>query len=93
MTFEEINKNMEYFNIELPKTEKVLDFYEHNVMYWIRLTEEYYNEVKLDETKSILLEEMKMEETPEILENVLEELQSANLISIKGNIINLVDGE
>ena len=82
----------DYFNIELPKTEKILDWREHTVMYWIRLTEEYYNKVKLDETKALLLEELKMEENPEHLEDIIEGLQSANLITINGNLINLVKG-
>ena len=46
-----LSEKYDYFNIELPKTEKILDWREHTVMYWIRLTEEYYNKVKLDETK------------------------------------------
>ena len=82
----------DYFNIERPKTEKILDWREHTVMYWIRLTEEYYNKVKLDETKALLLEELKMEENPEYLDEILEGLQKANLISINGNLINLVKG-
>lgn len=85
-----LTEKYDYFNIELPKTEKVLDFYEHNVMYWIRLTEEYYNEVKLDETKTLLLEELKMEENPEYLESVIEGLEKENLITINGNLINIV---
>ena len=87
-----LTEKYDYFNIELPKTEKVLDFYEHNVMYWIRLTEEYYNEVKLDETKTLLLEELKMEENPEYLENIIEGLEKENLITINGNLINIVEG-
>tara|TARA_Y100000287_G_scaffold186077_1_gene191688 strand:+ start:5975 stop:6253 length:279 start_codon:yes stop_codon:yes gene_type:complete len=82
----------DYLNIELPKTEKILDWREHTVMYWIRLTEEYYNEVKLDETKTLLLEELKMEENPEYLEDIIEGLEKANLITINGNLINLVKG-
>ena len=82
----------DYFNIELPKTEKILDWREHTVMYWIRLTEEYYNKVKLDETKALLLEELKMEENPEYLEDIIEGLEKANLITINGNLINLVKG-
>ena len=85
-----LTEKYDYFNIELPKTEKVLDFYEYNVMYWIRLTEEYYNEVKLDETKALLLEELKMEENPEYLENIIEGLEKENLITINGNLINIV---
>ena len=72
----------DYFNIELPKTEKILDWREHTIIYWIRLTEEYYNKVKLDETKKLLLEELKMEENPEYLENLLEGLEKENLIMI-----------
>ena len=87
-----LSEKYDYFNIELPKTEKILDWREHTVMYWIRLTEEYYNEVKLDETKTILLEELKMEENPEYLENLLEGLEKENLITINGNLINLVEG-
>ena len=83
----------DYFNIERPKTEKILDWREHTIIYWIRLTEEYYNKVKLDETKKLLLEELKMEENPEYLENLLEGLEKENLITIKGNLINLVKGE
>ena len=83
----------DYFNIERPKTEKILDWREHTIIYWIRLTEEYYNKVKLDETKKLLLEELKMEENPEYLENLLEGLEKENLISINGNLINLVKGE
>ena len=82
----------DYFNIELPKTEKILDWREHTIIYWIRLTEEYYNKVKLDETKALLLEELKMEENPEYLENLLEGLEKENLITINGNLINLVKG-
>jgi hypothetical protein len=82
----------DYLNIELPKTEKILDWREHTVMYWIRLTEEYYNKVKLDETKAMLLEELKMEENPEYLEDIIEGLEKANLITINGNLINLVKG-
>ena len=82
----------DYFNIELPKTEKILDWREHTVMYWIRLTEEYYNEVKLDETKTLLLEELKMEENPEYLEDIIEGLEKENLITINGNLINIVEG-
>ena len=82
----------DYLNIELPKTEKILDWREHTVMYWIRLTEEYYNKVKLDETKALLLEELKMEENPEYLEDIIEGLEKANLITINGNLINLVKG-
>ena len=80
----------DYFNIERPKTEKILDWREHTVMYWIRLTEEYYNKVKLDETKALLLEELKMEENPEYLEDIIEGLEKENLITINGNLINLV---
>ena len=80
----------DYFNIERPKTEKILDWREHTIIYWIRLTEEYYNKVKLDETKTLLLEELKMEENPEYLENLLEGLEKENLITINGNLINLV---
>ena len=80
----------DYLNIELPKTEKILDWREHTVMYWIRLTEEYYNEVKLDETKTLLLEELKMEENPEYLEDIIEGLEKENLITINGNLINIV---
>ena len=83
-----LTEKYDYFNIELPKTEKVLDFYEYNVMYWIRLTEEYYNEVKLDETKALLLEELKMEENPEYLENIIEGLEKENLITINILILN-----
>ncbi len=82
----------DYLNIELPKTEKILDWREHTVMYWIRLTEEYYNKVKLDETKALLLEELKMEENPEHLEDIIEGLEKENLITINGNLINLVKG-
>ena len=82
----------DYLNIELPKTEKILDWREHTVMYWIRLTEEYYNEVKLDETKALLLEELKMEENPEYLEDIIEGLEKENLITINGNLINIVEG-
>ena len=82
----------DYFNIERPKTEKILDWREHTIIYWIRLTEEYYNKVKLDETKALLLEELKMEENPEYLENLLEGLEKENLITINGNLINLVEG-
>lgn len=80
----------DYFNIELPKTEKILDWREHTIIYWIRLTEEYYNKVKLDETKKLLLEELKMEENPEYLENLLEGLEKENLITINGNLISIV---
>ena len=61
-------------------------------MYWIRLTEEYYNKVKLDETKALLLEELKMEENPEYLEDIIEGLEKENLITINGNLINIVEG-
>ena len=83
----------DYFNIERPKTEKILDWREHTIIYWIRLTEEYYNKVKLDETKKLLLEELKMEENPEYLDDLLEGLEKENLITINGNLINLVKGE
>ena len=85
-----LKEKYDYFNIELPKTEKILDWREHTVMYWIRLTEEYYNEVKLDETKALLLEELKMEENPEYLEDIIEGLEKENLITINGNLINIV---
>ena len=88
-----LSEKYDYFNIELPKAEKILDWREHTVMYWIRLTEEYYNKVKLDETKTLLLEELKMEENPEYLEDIIEGLEKENLISINGNLINLVKGE
>jgi len=83
----------DYFNIERPKTEKILDWREHTIIYWIRLTEEYYNKVKLDETKKLLLEELKMEENPQYLDDILEGLLKENLITINGNLINLVKGE
>ena len=82
----------DYFNIERPKTEKILDWREHTIIYWIRLTEEYYNKVKLDETKALLLEELKMEENPEYLEDIIEGLEKENLITINGNLINIVKG-
>ena len=85
-------KKYDYFNIERPKTEKILDWREHTIIYWIRLSEEFYNEVKLDETKALLLEELKMEENPEYLEDLLEGLERENLITINGNLINLVKG-
>lgn len=85
-----LSEKYDYFNIELPKTEKILDWREHTVMYWIRLTEEFYNKVKLDETKTLLLEELKMEENPEYLEDIIERLEKENLITINGNFINLV---
>tara|TARA_Y100001968_G_C19433872_1_gene758540 strand:+ start:925 stop:1203 length:279 start_codon:yes stop_codon:yes gene_type:complete len=87
-----LSEKYDYFNIELPKTEKILDWREHTVMYWIRLTEEYYNKVKLDETKTLLLEELKMEENPEYLEGIIEGLEKENLITINGNLINIVEG-
>ncbi|MBA94944.1 MAG: hypothetical protein CMP21_04200 [Rickettsiales bacterium] len=87
-----LSEKYDYFNIELPKTEKILDWREHTVMYWIRLTEEYYNKVKLDETKTLLLEELKMEENPEYLEDIIEGLEKENLITINGNLINIVEG-
>ena len=87
-----LSEKYDYFNIELPKTEKILDWREHTVMYWIRLTEEYYNKVKLDETKALLLEELKMEENPEYLEDIIEGLEKENLITINGNLINIVEG-
>jgi len=87
-----LSEKYDYFNIELPKTEKILDWREHTVMYWIRLTEEFYNKVKLDETKTLLLEELKMEENPEYLEDIIERLEKENLITINGNFINLVKG-
>ena len=85
-------KKYDYFNIERPKTEKILDWREHTIIYWIRLSEEFSNKVKLDETKNLLLEELKMEENPEYLENLLEGLEKENLITINGNLINLVEG-
>jgi len=87
-----LSEKYDYFNIELPKTEKILDWREHTVMYWIRLTEESYNKVKLDETKKLLLEELKMEENPEYLEDIIEGLEKENLITINGNLINIVKG-
>ena len=85
-------KKYDYFNIERPKTEKILDWREHTIIYWIRLSEEFYTEVKLDETKALLLEELKFEDNPQYLEELLEGLQKANLISINGNLINIVKG-
>lgn len=85
-------KKYDYFNIERPKPEYILDWREHTIIYWIRLTEEYYNKVKLDETKALLLEELKMEENAKHLDDLLEGLQKANLISINGNLINTVKG-
>ena len=73
--------------------EKILDWREHTIIYWLRLSEEIYTEVNLKATKALLLEELKMEENPEYLENLLEGLEKENLISINGNLINLVKGE
>ena len=87
MTFEEISKN-----IETPKPEYILDWREHTILYWLRLSEEIYTEVNLKATKALLLEELKMEDNPQHLEDLLEGLQSANLISINGNLINIVKG-
>ena len=70
--------------------EKILDWREHTIIYWLRLSEEIYTEVNLKATKALLLEELKMEENPEYLENLLEGLQKENLITINGNLINLV---
>ena len=73
--------------------EKILDWREHTIMYWIRLSEEFSDKVKLDETKAFLLEELKFEENPQYLDEILEGLLKENLIAINGNLINLVKGE
>ena len=87
MTFEEIAKNL-----ETPKPEKILDWRESTIMYWIKLSEEIYTEVNLKATKALLLEELKFEDNPEYLEDIIEGLESANLIAINGNLISLVKG-
>jgi len=64
------------------------------IMYWVKLGEEIYGDnVNLGQTKKILLEELKMEENPQQLDDLLEGLQSANLITINGNTINTVTGK
>ena len=87
MTFEEIAKNL-----ETPKPEYILDWRESTIMYWIGLSEEIYTEVNLKATKALLLEELKMEENPEYLEDIIEGLEKENLIAINGNLISLVKG-
>ena len=87
MTFEEISKN-----IEAPKPEYILDWREHTIMYWIKLSKEIYTEVNLKATKALLLEELKFEDNPQYLDELLEGLQKQNLISINGNFINVVKG-
>lgn len=63
------------------------------IMYWIRLGEDIYGDnVNLGQTKKLLLEELKMQENPQQLDDLLEGLQSANLITINGNTINTVTG-
>ena len=88
MTFEEIAKNL-----ETPKPEYILDWREHTIIYWIRLGEEIYRSgPNLNQTKALLLEELKMEENPQYLDDLLEGLERENLITINGNLINLVKG-
>ena len=70
--------------------EKILDWREHTIIYWLRLSEEIYTEVNLKATKALLLEELKMEENPQYLDEILEGLLKENLITINGNLINLV---
>ena len=72
--------------------EKILDWREHTIMYWIRLSEEFSDKVKLDETKALLLEELKMEENPQYLDEILEGLLKENLIAINENLISVVKG-
>jgi len=84
----------DYFNIELPKTEKILDWREHTIMYWIRLGEDIYGDnVNLAQTKKLLLEELKFEENPQYLDEILEGLVKENLIAINENLISIVKGE
>ena len=73
--------------------EKILDWREHTIMYWIRLSEEIYTEVNLNTTKALLLEELKMEENPQYLDDILEGLLKENLIAINENLISIVKGE
>ena len=73
--------------------EKILDWREHTIMYWIRLSEEIYTEVNLNTTKALLLEELKMEENPQYLDEILEGLLKENLIAINENLISIVKGE
>lgn len=66
------------------------------IMYWIRLGEEIYGNkdnivpINLSQVKKLLLEELKMEENPQQLDDLLEGLQKANLITINGNTVNTV---
>ena len=73
--------------------EKILDWRELTIMYWIRLSEEIYTEVNLNTTKALLLEELKMEENPQYLDDILEGLLKENLIAINENLISIVKGE
>ena len=73
--------------------EKILDWREHTIMYWIRLSEEIYTEVNLNTTKALLLEELKMEENPQYLDEILEGLLKENLIAINENLISIVKGD
>ena len=73
--------------------EKILDWREHTILYWIRLSEEFSDKVKLDETKAFLLEELKFEDNPKYLDDILDELLKENLITINENFISIVKGE
>ena len=73
--------------------EKILDWREHTILYWIRLSEEFSDKVKLDETKAFLLEELKFEDNPKYLDDILDELLKENLITINENLISIVKGE
>ena len=55
----------------------------------------YGDNVNLGQTKKLLLEELKFEDNPQYLDDLLEGLQKANLITINGNKIGtgVVKGE
>lgn len=84
---ENLPKDIEVY---LPKNGiEGLDWREQTIMYWVKLGEEIYfrNKVNLDQCKKILLKEFKMQENPQHLDDLLEGLQKANLITINGNKI------
>lgn len=68
---------------------KILDWYEGNVVTIMRIGEDVAKEINeptnFKEIKELILEELNMEETPEILENKIEGLIKEGLITITGN--------
>ena len=69
--------------------EKILDWYEGNVMRIMRIGEDVAKETNtptnFKEIKEELIDWLKLEETPEILENKIEGLIKEGLIEITGN--------